>query len=87
MQYDQFVELHQRFPCGRYEINSFQLRNLLLHEECLGVAVRVLHVGTLQLDRTELIERLRPENHPRLDNIKITCLDGEVIIDEPSHVS
>ena len=71
-------------PSGRYEINSLQLRNLIRHAHCKGIAVRVLHVGTIQLDANDLAERLRYENHPPLDDIKITCLDGVIIIDEPS---
>ncbi len=85
MQYDKFSELHELFPSGRYELNSFQLRDLLGHDGCKGIAVRVLHIGTVQLNAADVAERLKAENHPRLDGIKITCLDGEIIIDEPSH--
>ncbi|GAB3106726.1 hypothetical protein G8770_07605 [Aestuariicella hydrocarbonica] len=85
MQYDTFVELHELFPVGRYALNSFQLRDLLRHTGCKGVAIRVLHIGVVHLDLDDIAERLKPENHPRLDGIKITCLDGIIIIDEPSH--
>lgn len=85
MNYDKFEEVYELFPTGRYEVNSLQLRDLLLHNSCEGVAVRVLHIGTVLLDRADVIERLKTDNHPRLDGIKITCLDGTVIIDEPSH--
>ncbi|MYM62300.1 hypothetical protein [Pseudomaricurvus sp. HS19] len=85
MQYDKFVELHEQFPSGRYEVNSLQLRDLLTHSGCGGVAVRVLHLGTVLLDTAEMAERLRSDKHPRLDGIRITCLDGLIIIDEPSH--
>lgn len=85
MPYDKFEEMLEVFPSGRYLVNSFQLRDLLGHAGCKGAAVRVLHVGTVPLETDELADRLRPENHPRLDDIKITCLDGEIIIDEPSH--
>ncbi|WP_439134929.1 hypothetical protein [Pseudomaricurvus sp.] len=85
MNYDKFEEVYELFPSGRYEVNSLQLRDLLLHEHCKGVAVRVLHIGTIQLDRKDVIERLKTDSHPRLDGIKITCLDGLAIIDEPSH--
>ena len=85
MQYDQFYELHDLFPSGRYIVNSLQLRDLLAHKGCDGIAVRVLHVGVVNLDREDMAERLKLENHPRLDEIKITCLDGVIIIDEPSH--
>ncbi|MGH1372926.1 MAG: hypothetical protein ACRBBW_12860 [Cellvibrionaceae bacterium] len=84
MQYDKFTEVHELFPSGRYEINSLNLRDLLAHSGCEGVAVRVLHIGTIALDAADVAERLKPENHPRLDGIKITCLDGVIIIDEPS---
>lgn len=83
MQYDKFDEVLPVFPMGRYLIDSFQLRNLLNHEYCNGISTRVLHIGTLALDKAEVCDRLSSEQHPRLDNIKITCLDGEVIIDEP----
>lgn len=85
MQYDKFVELHELFPTGRYVVTSLQLRDLLGHSGCTGIAVRVLHIGTVQLDSKDVSERLKPENHPRLDDIKVTCLDGNIIIDEPSH--
>lgn len=85
MQYDKFVELYELFPSGRYIVNSLQLRDLLGHTGCEGIAVRVLHVGVVNLDRRDMTERLKLENHPRLDDIKITCLDGVIIIDEPSH--
>ncbi len=84
MQYDTFTEIHELFPSGRYEINSLNLRDLLAHSGCKGIAVRVLHIGTIALDAADVAERLKPENHPRLDGIKITCLDGIIIIDEPS---
>lgn len=83
MQYDQFVELHELFPVGRYELNSHQLQDLLSHQGCLGVAVRVLHLGTINFDKDEVMKRLSSDL-PRLDHIKITCLDGIIIIDEPS---
>lgn len=86
MQYDKFTEILPVFPMGRYTVDSFQLRNLLNHEGCTGVATRVLHIGTVGLDKADLYQRLGSDKHPRLDNIKITCLDGEIIIDEP-HVS
>lgn len=85
MNYDRFVELHELFPSGRYEVNSFQLRDILLHSGCKGVAVRVLHLGTMELELTDVAERLKADQRPRLDGIKITCLEGLVIIDEPSH--
>ena len=84
MKYDKFVELHELFPTGRYELNSLQLNDLLQHSGCQGIAVRVLHIGVVALDREDVSERLKPENHPRLDGIKITCLDGTIIVDEPS---
>lgn len=84
MQYDQFTELHELFPSGRYLVNSHQLTDLISHSGCQGIAVRVLHLGVVRLERMDILERLRPENHPRLDDIKITCLDGVIIIDEPS---
>lgn len=83
MQYDKFDEVLPVFPMGRYLIDSFQLRNLLNHECCKGISTRVLHIGTLTLDQAEVCDRLSSDRHPRLDNIKITCLDGEIIIDEP----
>lgn len=85
MQYDTFVETHELFPSGRYLVNSMQLLDLLNHSGCTGAAVRVLHLGTIPLQIDELKSRLTPDQHPRLDDIKITCLDGEIIIDEPSH--
>ncbi len=85
MQYDKFIELHELFPVGRYELDSFQLRSLLMHTGCKGIAVRVLHVGIVQLDAEDLASRLSAEHHPRLNGIKITCLDGLIIIDEPFH--
>lgn len=84
MNHDKFVELHELFPSGRYEVNSLQLRDILLHEGCKGVAVRVLHLGTMQLELADVAERLKVDHRPRLDGIKITCLEGLVIIDEPS---
>ena len=84
MQYDKFKELHELFPSGRYVVNSLQLRDLIGHTGCDGVSVRVLHLGTVALDASDMSERLKSENHPRLDDIKITCLDGVIIIDEPS---
>jgi len=83
MQYDQFTEVLATFPSGRFIVNSFQLRNILSHAHCKKVGVRVLHIGTLDLDINDVIGRLASYSHPRMDNIKITCLDGEVIIDEP----
>ncbi|MDN3639691.1 hypothetical protein QWY82_12875 [Simiduia curdlanivorans] len=83
MKYDQFTEVLATFPSGRYIVNSFQLRNILSHAHCKKVSVRVLHIGTLDLDMNDVIDRLASHSHPRMDNIKITCLDGEVIIDEP----
>lgn len=85
MQYDQFVEVLDIFPMGRYEVNSCQLLDLLSHKDCKGIGVRVLHLGTVLLDRLEMANRLKTDQHPRLDNIRVTCLDGEIIIDEPSH--
>ena len=85
MQYDHFEETLEQFPCGRFIVNSCQLRDLLHHQGCAGVGVRVLHLGTCLLDKADLLERLRDDRHPRLDGIKVTCLDGEVIIDQPSH--
>ncbi len=85
MQYEQFEETLERFPSGRFLVNSCQLRDLLNHAGCGGVGVRVLHLGTLLLDTADMLERLREDRHPRLDQIRITCLDGVVIIDEPSH--
>lgn len=84
MKYDTFTELQPLFPSGRYRVNSFQLRNLLAHSGCRGVSVRVLHLGTMALNREEMMRRLASSEHPRLDNIHITCIDGELIIDEPS---
>ncbi|TQV78076.1 hypothetical protein FKG94_13425 [Exilibacterium tricleocarpae] len=87
MQYEPFSEAEanpQQFPCGRYRLNSCELRALLQRDDCAGVGVRVLHLGTVALDRAELLERLRDDRHPRLDDIAITCLDSQVIIDEPS---
>ena len=85
MQYDKFVEVLDIFPMGRYELNSCQLLDLLAHKGCRGIGVRVLHLGPVLLDRKELSRRLKTDQHPRLDDIKVTCLDGEIIIDEPSH--
>lgn len=85
MQYDQFQEVLEEFPMGRFIVNSCQLKDLLEHAGCTGVEVRVLHVGTVTLNKSDLQERLKMDKHPRLDDIKITCLDGAVIIDEPSH--
>jgi len=79
MQYATFDEIQVMFPMGRFKVNSCQLSNILNHDKCRGVMVRVLHLGTFNLDRSDMLSRLR------LDNIKITCLDGEVIIDEPSY--
>lgn len=84
MQYDQFIELHELFPTGRYQVNSLQLRDLLTHQGCGGVAVRVLHLGTVNLSSEEMLQRLQTPDLPRLDEIKVTCLDGILIIDEPS---
>lgn len=83
MQYDVFKEVLPVFPMGRYLVNSFQLRNLIRHEGCTGVSTRILHVGTILLDKDDLCSRLSSDQHPRLDDIKITCLDGEIIIDNP----
>ena len=85
MQYDKFHEVLDVFPMGRYEVNSCQLLDLLSHKGCRGIGVRVLHLGTVLLDGDEIAKRLKTDQHPRLDDIKITCLDGEIIIDEPSH--
>jgi hypothetical protein len=85
MKYDTFVEMLDVFPSGRYTVNSLQLRDLIGHQGCSGVAVRVLHIGTVLLDSADVAERLKADNHPRLDDIRITCLDGLIIIDEPSH--
>jgi hypothetical protein len=85
MQYDTFVETLDVFPSGRYIVNSCQLRDLLNHHGCKGASVRVLHIGTIALQIDILSERLKTDQHPRLDDIKITCLDGVIIIDEPSH--
>jgi hypothetical protein len=85
MQYDTFVETLDVFPSGRYIVNSCQLLDLLNHQGCQGACVRVLHIGTIGLDVSEIAERLKMDQHPRLDDIKITCLDGVIIIDEPSH--
>lgn len=84
MKYETFTEIRPLFPSGRYRVNSFQLRNLLAHSGCLGVSIRVLHLGTMALDRGELMRRLASCEHPRLDDIHITCMDGELIIDEPT---
>lgn len=83
MKYDDFTEIHPQFPVGRYRVDSFQLQSLLTHAQCKGVSVRVLHLGTMALDRNDMIKRLSSHAHPRLDKICITCMDGEVIIDEP----
>jgi|GEM_PF-1678225 len=85
MQYDKFEEILDIFPMGRYVVNSCQLLDLLSHKDCEGIGVRVLHLGTVLLDSQEVSKRLRTDQHPRLDDIKVTCLDGEIIIDEPSH--
>lgn len=84
MQYDQFIELHEFFPMGRYKVNSHQLCDLMSHSGFKGASVRVLHLGTVTLNTDELVERLTEESRPRLDEIKITCLEGLIIIDEPS---
>ena len=83
MQYDTFVETLDVFPSGRYLVNSLQLLDLLNHKSCQGASVRVLHLGTVALQIDDLQARLT--SHPRLDDIKITCLDSAIIIDEPSH--
>lgn len=83
MQYDTFVETLDIFPSGRYVVNSLQMLDLLNHKSCQGACVRVLHLGTVALQVDDLKSRLT--DHPRLDDIKITCLDGAIIIDEPSH--
>ena len=85
MQYDHFEEVLDVFPMGRYQVNSCQLLDLLAHAGCRGIGVRVLHLGTVLLDRDDMAARLKTDQHPRLDAIKITCLDGEIIVDEPSH--
>ena len=82
MQYDKFTEVLTAFPSGRFLVNSFQLRDILSHAECKSVSVRVLNIGSLNLEMSEVISRLSSHLHPRLDNIRITCLDNEVIIDE-----
>ena len=87
MQYDVFREVLGQFPIGRYVVNSCQLTDLVCHQGFKRIGVRVLHLGTVMLDQNDLLERLRMDKHPRLDGIKITCLDGEIIIDEPSHGS
>ncbi len=84
MQYGEFVETLELFPAGRYLVNSLQLLDLLSHKGCTGVEVRVLHIGTIALDQDELRSRLHQPDLPRLDDVKITCLDGTIIIDEPS---
>lgn len=84
MRYEIFTELQPLFPSGRYRVNSFQLRNLLAHSGCRSVSIRVLHLGTMALERDELMRRLASSEHPRLDDIRITCMDGELIIDEPA---
>jgi hypothetical protein len=83
MQYDKFIELHEQFPVGRYEVNSLQLLDLLSHKGFTGIETRVLHMGSFPLDTDEVAKRLN--QHPRLDGINITCLDGTIIIDEPNH--
>jgi hypothetical protein len=85
MQYEKFHELHEQFPAGRYEVNSLQLLALLSHSGFKGVEVRVLHLGSFALSESEVATRLRSDQHPRLDGINITCLEGIIIIDEPSH--
>lgn len=85
MQYDKFVELHEQFPIGRYEVNSLQLLDLLSHKGFTGIETRVLHLGSFKLDPQEVAKRLGSDQHPRLDGINITCLDGTIIIDEPNH--
>ncbi len=85
MQYGAFEEVLPEFPMGRFEVTSHQLADLICHEGCSDVAVRVLHLGTFSLDQSDIVKRLKDEIHPRLDNIKITCLDGQIIIDEPSY--
>lgn len=83
MKYDKFTEVHPQFPTGRFLVDSFQLQNLLVHAHCKGVCIRVLNLGTLSISKVDLIQKLSSHEHPRLDNIRITCMDGEVIIDEP----
>lgn len=84
MKYDKFTEVLPLFPTGRFTLNSLQLRDVLSHGGCTSVCVRVLNLGTMPLNREDVIKRLDNHAHPRVDNIKITCLDGEVIIDEPN---
>ena len=83
MKYDSFSEVLPVFPSGRFTLNSLQLRDILSHAGCKSVSVRVLNLGTIQLQLSDVIKRLDSHAHPRIDDIKITCLDGEVIIDEP----
>ena len=85
MQYDKFIELHEQFPIGRYEMNSLQLLDLMSHKGFKGIETRVLHMGSFPLDANEVANRLKSDQHPRLDGINVTCLDGIIIIDEPNH--
>lgn len=85
MQYDKFLELHEQFPSGRYQVNSLQLLDLLSHSGFKGIEVRVLHLGSCPLEASEIGLRLKSDSHPRLDGINITCLEGIIIIDDPSH--
>lgn len=85
MDYGKFEEVLPQFPMGRFNVNSNQLVDLLSHEGCTAVSVRVLNLGTVNLDREEMIHRLQQDFNPRLDDIHITCIQGEIIIDNPSH--
>lgn len=82
MRHEPFLEVLAQFPSGRFCVNSLQLRDLLVHGGCTGVGVRVLNLGTMLLDKQAMIDQLDSKVHPRMDDIKVTCLDGEIIIDQ-----
>jgi len=88
-----------KFPHGNFYVNSFTLATLIEHKECIGVHVNILNIGSMRLDKKQVVHNLvgtvgakaagliNPSAliHEQIDGIKVCCLDNEVIIENPEH--
>lgn len=79
------IDLSKEFPHGRYIVNSNTLAVLLQHASEPDVHVSVLNLGSLRLERRQVIANVSHLVHPVIDRIKLCLLDGSIVIENPGH--
>lgn len=83
----------QPLPQGNFIVNSSQLAALV--DKCEKVMVSVLNLGSLRLDKGQVITNLIGQDpdfpntpmHESLEGIKVSILDGSVTINNPEWVA